>query len=54
MFISPVVTATAACFWLRPVANALATFMSDIATFGFGIPAACERRSTIACSSGAS
>ncbi len=39
---------------LRPVANAFGAAVGMIATFlGFGTPACSERRSTIACSSGA-
>ena len=51
---SPVVTATAACFGLRPVANAFGTFVSMRAMRGFGRSASAHSRSTIACSSGAS
>ena len=47
-------TATAACFGLRPVANAFGTSVSMIATCGFGRSAIAHRRSTISCSSGAS
>jgi hypothetical protein len=48
------VTATAECFGLRPVANAFGTSVSMIATRGFGRSASAQRRSTSACSSGAS
>ena len=51
---SPSVTATAACFGLRPVAKAFGTSLGMIAMRGFGRPAIAQRRSTIACSSGAS
>ena len=47
-------TATAACFGLRPVANAFGTGVSMIATRGFGRSAIAQRRAIIACSSGAS
>ena len=47
-------TATAACFGLRPVAKAFGMSVSTIATFGFGRSAIAHRRSTIACSSGCS
>ena len=47
-------TATAACFGLRPVANAFGTGVSMIATRGFGRSAIAQSRSIIACSSGAS
>ena len=50
----PLVTATAACFGLRPVANAFGTSVSITATFGFGRSAIAQSRSTIAWSSGAS
>ena len=50
----PVVTATAACFGLRPVANAFGTDVSITAIRGFGRLAIAQSRSTIACSSGAS
>ena len=49
----PSVTATAACFGLRPVANALGTSVGMMATLGFGRSAIAQRRSTIAWSSGA-
>src|SRR5204863_488739 len=51
---SPVVTATAACLGLRPVANAFGTSLSTIAIRGFGRSAMAHSRSTTACSSGAS
>ena len=51
---SPVVTATAACFGLRPVANAFGTSLWTTAMRGFGRFAIAQSRSTIACSSGAS
>ena len=38
----------------RPVANALGTSVSAMATFGLGMSASAQRRSTIACSCGAS
>ena len=47
----PAVTATAACFGLRPVANAFGTSVGMIATRGFGRSAMAQSRSTIACSS---
>ena len=47
-------TATAACFGLRPVANAFGTSESTTAIRGFGRSAMAQSRSTIACSSGAS
>ena len=47
-------TATAACFGLRPVANAFGTSVSITATLGFGRSAIAQSRSTIAWSSGAS
>ena len=50
----PVVTATVACFFERPIANAFGIDVRMIATFGFGRSAWTHRRSTIACSSGAS
>ncbi len=50
----PVVTATAACFGLRPVANAFGTSVSTTAMRGFGRFAIAQSRSTIACRSGAS
>src|SRR5437660_1188506 len=49
----PRVTATAACFGLRPVAKAFGTSVSTIATFGFGRSAIAQRRSTMSWSSGA-
>ena len=52
-FQRPSVTATAACFGLRPVANALGTSVGMIATRGFGRSAIAQRRSTMAWSSGA-
>ncbi len=52
--IRPSVTATAACFGLRPVAKAFGTSDGMIATRGFGRPARAQSRSTIACRSGAS
>ena len=51
---SPVVTATAACFGLRPVAKAFGTSLSITATFGLGRSAIAHSRSIIVCSSGAS
>ena len=53
-FQSPVVTATAACFWLRPVAKAFGTSLSMIATRGFCRSASAHSRSIMSCSSGAS
>ena len=50
----PLVTATAACFGFRPVANAFGTSLSTTAMRGFGRFAIAQSRSTIACSSGAS
>ena len=50
----PWVTATAACFGFRPVANAFGTSLSTTAIRGFGRFAIAQRRSTIAWSSGAS
>ena len=50
----PFVIATAACFGLRPVANAFGTSLSTTAIRGFGRSAIAQSRSTIACSSGAS
>ena len=50
---SPVVTATAACFGLRPVAKALGTSVSTIAIFGLGRSASAQSRSTMSCNSGA-
>ena len=47
-------TATAACFGLRPVAKAFGTSESMIATRGFGRSAIAHSRSTMSCSSGAS
>src|SRR5262245_8077886 len=49
----PVVTQTTACCWLRPVAKALGMSVSAIATFGLGMSARAQSRSTIWCSSGA-
>ena len=46
-------TATAACFWLRPVAKALGTSLSMIATRGLRRSAIAQRRSIMSCSSGA-
>ncbi len=46
----PVVTATTARFWLRPVAKAFGTGVSTIATRGFCRSAIAHRRSIIACS----
>ena len=46
-------TATAACFWLRPVANAFGTSLSITATRGLRRSAIAQRRSIISCSSGA-
>ena len=50
----PVVTATAACFGLRPVANALGTSVSTIATRGIGSSAIAASRSIVSKSCGAS
>src|SRR5712691_7931042 len=50
---SPVVTATAACLGLRPVANAFGTSLSISAIRGFGRSAIAHRRSTMSWSSGA-
>ncbi len=50
----PFVTATAACFGLRPVAKAFGTSVGMTATRGFGRSASAQSRSTIACRSGAS
>ena len=47
------VTATAACFGMRPVANAFGTSVSMIATLGFGRSAMAQSRSTMSCSAGA-
>ena len=47
-------TATTECFWFRPVANAFGMSVGITATRGFGRSAIAARRSTIACSSGAS
>ena len=47
-------TATTACFWLRPVAKAFGTGVSTIATRGFCRSAIAARRSIISCSFGAS
>jgi hypothetical protein len=47
------VTATAECFGLRPVANALGTSVGINATRGFGRSDIAQSRSTIAWSSGA-
>ena len=44
----PVVAQTTACFGERPVANALGTSVSAIATFGLGMSASAHSRSTIA------
>ena len=51
---SPVVTATAAFFGLRPVANAFGIWVSMIATFGLGRSASAQRRSIMSWSAGAS
>jgi hypothetical protein len=48
------VTATAACFLLRPVANAFGTSLSITATRGFGRSAMAQSRSTMSWSCGAS
>ena len=50
----PVVAHTVADFGERPIANAFGIRVSATATFGFGRSAWMHRRSTIACSSGAS
>ena len=50
----PVVQHTTARFWLRPVAKALGTSVSAMATRGFGMSDIAHRRSTTPCSSGAS
>src|SRR5919206_251431 len=50
----PVVTATTACFGLRPVAKAFGTSVSTTATRGFGRSDMAHSRSTMSCSSGAS
>src|SRR5206468_2464056 len=50
----PVVAHTVAFFGLRPSANALGIAVSATATRGLGRSACTHRRSTIACSSGAS
>ena len=52
-FQRPVVTATAACFWLRPVAKAFGTSLSITATRGLRRSAIAQRRSIMSCSSGA-
>ena len=49
----PFVTATTACFGLRPVANAFGTSVGMMATRGFGRSAIAQSRSTMSCSSGA-
>ena len=49
-----VVTATAACFGLRPVANAFGTSRVDDGDLGLGRSASAHRRSIMSCSSGAS
>jgi len=48
------VTATAACFGLRPVAKAFGTSVSIRAIRGFGRSAIAQRRSTMSCRAGAS
>jgi hypothetical protein len=50
----PVVAHTVADFWERPIANALGIEDCMTATFGLGRSAWMQRRSIIACSSGAS
>src|SRR6266511_3207146 len=50
---SPLVTHSTAAFWLRPVANALGMSESAIATFGLGMSASAQRRSTMPCNTGA-
>ena len=50
----PVVAHTTARCGLRPVANALGTSVSAIATLGFGMSASAHSRSTMPCSCGAS
>ena len=53
--ISPLVTATTELFGLRPVANALGTWVSMTAIFfGLGMSAIAASRSTMPCSSGSS
>ena len=49
----PVVTATAECFGLRPVANAFGTSVGMIATRGLGRSAIAQSRSIMSCSAGA-
>ena len=49
----PRVTATAACFGLRPVAKAFGTSVSMSAIRGFGRSAIAQSRSTMSCSCGA-
>ena len=51
---SPSVTATAACFGLRPVAKAFGMSVGMMATRGLGRSAIAQSRSTIAWSCGAS
>ena len=48
------VTHTVALFWLCPAANAFGSSVRATAIFGFGRSASWQRRSIIACSSGAS
>ena len=49
----PVVTHTAECRGVRPVANALGMSVTATATVGFGMSAITHNRSIMACSSGA-
>ena len=50
----PLVTATVACFGLRPVAKAFGTSVGTTAMRGFGRSAIAQSRSTVSCSTGAS
>ena len=52
--IRPVVTQTVAVLRLCPAANALGRSICETAIFGFGRSASWQRRSIVACSSGAS
>ncbi len=47
VFRMPLVTATTECFGSRPVASALGTLLSMMATFGLGIPVRAESRPTM-------
>ncbi len=49
----PVVTHTAECFGVRPVAKALGMSVTAMATRGLGMSASAHSRSIMACSSGA-